>query len=119
MDDPTRICKARELCLDSEDIKKLGDIVQNLDGNGKLYTKSKSFRALSEPTRLKILYLLKHGDLYVCEIITALNKPQSTVSHHLNVLKNADFIKSHKEGIWIKYGLKNHDIIRIIEMITE
>jgi DNA-binding transcriptional ArsR family regulator len=114
-----KTCKINGLCLGSKDIKKLESMLRGLEDNIELNKKSENFKALSDPTRLKILYLLKYEELYVCEIITVLNKPQSTISHHLNVLKNAGFIKSHKDGIWIKYKLKNHDVIRIIEMITE
>jgi DNA-binding transcriptional ArsR family regulator len=64
-------------------------------------------KALGDPTRLKIIYLLKHGELCVCEIMTALDKPQPTVSHHLNLLKNADILKWRKEGVWIHYKLSN------------
>jgi DNA-binding transcriptional ArsR family regulator len=97
----------------------INEFRESILDNNQFETYTGKFKALSDPTRLKILYALKYGELYVCEIIMVLNKPQSTISHHLNVLKNAGFIKSHKDGIWIKYELKNQDIIRIVEMITE
>ncbi|MEW6010138.1 MAG: metalloregulator ArsR/SmtB family transcription factor [Euryarchaeota archaeon] len=75
---------------------------------------SGKFKALSDPTRLKILYLLEEGELCVCELILALDKPQSTISHHLNVLKNAGFIVGRKEGLWIHYKLKNPQIIPLV-----
>ncbi len=80
---------------------------------------SEKFKALSDPTRLKILYLLEGGELCVCELILALDKPQSTISHHLNVLKNAGFIAGRKEGLWIHYKLKNHKIMNIINVLRE
>ena len=52
-------------------------------------------------------YYLKHGELCVCEIIAVLEKPQPTVSHHLNLLKNAGLLKWRKEGVWIHYKLSN------------
>ncbi|MBU4536223.1 MAG: metalloregulator ArsR/SmtB family transcription factor [Euryarchaeota archaeon] len=80
---------------------------------------SESFKALSDPTRLKIIYLLEGGELCVCELIMALDKPQSTLSHHLNVLKNAGFIAGRKEGLWIHYKLKNPQIMSIINQLRE
>lgn len=76
---------------DEEDIQKNADII----------------KAIGDPTRLKIIYLLEHGELCVCEIMAALDKPQPTVSHHLNILKNAGLLKSRKEGVWIHYRLKD------------
>ncbi len=51
--------------------------------------------------------LTKTWWLCVCEIMTALDKPQPTVSHHLNILKNASLLKWRKEGVWIHYKLSN------------
>ena len=76
-------------------------------------------KALGDPTRLKIVYLLEHGELCVCEIMTALDKPQPTVSHHLNLLKNAGLLKWRKEGVWIHYKLSNPKLPESIEKIIE
>jgi DNA-binding transcriptional ArsR family regulator len=65
------------------------------------------FKALGDPLRLKIIYLLEHGELCVCEIMTALDKPQPTISHHLNLLKNVGLLKWRKDGVWIYYKLSN------------
>ncbi|UTB34102.1 MAG: metalloregulator ArsR/SmtB family transcription factor [Methanobacterium sp. ERen5] len=61
-----------------------------------------------------MLYLLKHGDLCVCEIMAVLEIPQSTISHHLNVLKNVGILKSQKDGIWIQYGFKYPSITEMV-----
>ncbi len=102
-----------EPCEDQ--IGNLKKILQKIPSDESFETKSYMFKAISDPTRLKILYLLQDGELCACEIITALEKPQSTISHHLNVLKNAGFIKGHKEGVWIHYKLVNPEIIDLIE----
>src|SRR4030042_3478670 len=62
-------------------------------------------KALSDETRLKILAYLQGGELCVCEIVEALGKPQSTVSHHLFLLQNAGLIRSRKQGRWIMYSI--------------
>nr|WP_282730821.1 metalloregulator ArsR/SmtB family transcription factor [Methanobacterium alcaliphilum] len=85
----------------------------------KLENQSNVFKAISDPTRLKILYLLQEGELCVCEINTALEKPQSTISHHLTVLKSSGFIKGRKEGVWIHYKLSNPSIIELIKKVME
>lgn len=99
----------------SDQIDNLKKILDKIPSDEKLENKSERFKAISDPTRLKILYLLQDGELCVCEILTALEKPQSTISHHLNVLKNARFIKGRKEGVWIHYKLVNPKIVDLIE----
>ncbi len=106
-----------EPCDDQiENIKK---ILDKIPSDERFEAKSNMFKAISDPTRLKILYLLQDGELCVCEIIRALGKPQSTISHHLNVLKNAGFIKGRKEGVWIHYNLVNPEIIDLIEDLSK
>lgn len=70
------------------------------------------FKALSEETRLRVLKLLEHGELCVCDIVTALDMSQPKVSFHLNVLKEAGFIQDRKEGRWIHYRLDESDFFR-------
>jgi len=68
---------------------------------------SKTFKALSDPLRLRILYLLLENEsLCVCEIVETLNTSQSTVSRHLAYLKNSGLLNSWREGVWIHYALK-------------
>jgi len=67
---------------------------------------SQTFKALSDPIRLKIVYLLmKNDSLCVCEIMSALQGKQSTVSRHLSYLKNSGLVRSWREGVWMHYAL--------------
>ncbi|AUB56706.1 transcriptional regulator [Methanobacterium subterraneum] len=84
-----------------------------------LYGNADVIKAIADPTRLKILHLLKHGELCVCEIITVMEKPQPTVSHHLNILKKAGFLKWRKEGVWVHYSLSNPKIIDMLNELLE
>jgi ArsR family transcriptional regulator len=71
-----------------------------------------TFKALSEATRLRILKLLEHQELCVCDIVAALDKIQPKVSFHLAVLKEAGFIKDRKEGRWTHYSLDYADFFK-------
>lgn len=64
------------------------------------------FKALSDETRLRILTLLSSGELCVCDLMTALNLPQSTVSRHLAYLRNAGLVDDERRGLWMFYRLK-------------
>lgn len=70
------------------------------------------FKALSDDTRLRILKLLEHGELCVCDIVAALGLVQPKVSFHVNVLKEAGLIRDRKQGRWTHYRLDDSDIFR-------
>lgn len=104
--------------LAPEQVRNLKRIISKIPGDTDLQEDADTIKALADPTRLKIIHLLKHGELCVCEIFTALDKPQPTVSHHLNILKKAGFIKYRKEGVWINYSLSNPGIMEILEGLS-
>lgn len=63
------------------------------------------FKAASEPIRVRILSLLVHGELCVCHLHSALDAPQSTVSRHLAILRDADLVRARRDGSWVHYAL--------------
>jgi|26BtaG_2_1085354.scaffolds.fasta_scaffold01339_5 ArsR family transcriptional regulator len=64
------------------------------------------FKALSDPTRLKLVLLLRqHETLCVCDLTEILDQPQPTVSRHLNHLKRVGILSSERKGTWIWYRL--------------
>ncbi|HIE29359.1 TPA: ArsR family transcriptional regulator [Candidatus Poribacteria bacterium] len=65
------------------------------------------FKALSDPTRLRILLLLQHGELCVCEVEEVLGMKQSRISRHLNILRNAGLTEARYFGRWVFYSLAN------------
>ena len=62
-------------------------------------------KALSDPNRVKILKMLQHRELCVCELKAALGVAQPTVSRHLKVLENAGLVSYKKDGLWVNYRL--------------
>lgn len=62
-------------------------------------------KALSDPTRVKILKILERRMMCVCELQTALGAAQSTTSKHLKILEDAGLVASHKDGLWVNYTL--------------
>ena len=65
----------------------------------------KVMKALSDPSRVKIVKMLQKRVMCVCEITEALGVAQSTASKHLKVLEDAGLIAFHKEGLWVNYAL--------------
>jgi len=62
-------------------------------------------KALSDPNRVKMMKMLQHRPLCVCEIKEALGVAQSTASKHLKILEDADLVRSFKDGLWVNYSL--------------
>lgn len=64
-------------------------------------------KALSEPLRLRIVDVLRHGELTVGDIAELLEVELVTVSHHLKILKNAGLVEAQRDGRFIVYRLKS------------
>jgi ArsR family transcriptional regulator, arsenate/arsenite/antimonite-responsive transcriptional repressor len=62
-------------------------------------------QAIADPTRVRIIAALRRGELCVCELVDALEVSQSTLSSHLQVLRQTGVVSTRKEGRWIYYSL--------------
>lgn len=67
----------------------------------------KVMKAVSDPSRVKILKMLQNKEMCVCEIQSALGSAQSTTSKHLKLLEDAGLITYQKDGLWVNYKLSN------------
>jgi len=64
------------------------------------------FKALAEPTRLRLLVLLcEHGEACVCKLAEALETSDFNISRHLGVLRAAGLVEARREGTWMHYSL--------------
>ncbi|HSJ64662.1 MAG TPA: metalloregulator ArsR/SmtB family transcription factor [Gemmatimonadaceae bacterium] len=78
------------------------------------------FHALSDPTRLSVLELLREGERCVCELQVEIDAAQSRLSFHLKVLKEAGLVRDRREGRWSYYALapdalaETHDLVRTL-----
>lgn len=69
-------------------------------------TTAQIFKALGDETRLRIMALLLGGqELCVCDLMAALDLPQSSVSRHLSYLRNAGLVDDRRQGIWMYYTI--------------
>jgi len=65
----------------------------------------KILKALSDPTRLRIVILLLEKDLCVCELLYILDMEQSRISHQLRILRDAELVEDIRDGKWIIYRI--------------
>lgn len=68
------------------------------------------FKALGDENRLRILNLLRKGELCVCEIEVILDTTQSNASRHLTKLKHTGVITYEKKAQWVHYGVNQQFI---------
>lgn len=66
---------------------------------------SDKFAAFSDPTRLRILHLLRDGELCVGDLVTILDMPQPTISRHLAYLRRSALVTTRKSGLWMYYAI--------------
>ncbi len=66
------------------------------------------FKALGDPVRLRLVSLIgarDGGEVCVCDLTSAFDLSQPTISHHLKVLREAGLIDSERRGTWVYYRL--------------
>ena len=79
----------------------------------------KTLRALADPTRRKILNLLKNGRMSAGEITDCFSVTAASISRHLSVLKEADLIRDSREGKFIYYQLNASVLEEIMLWLTD
>ncbi|HJV46034.1 MAG TPA: metalloregulator ArsR/SmtB family transcription factor [Bacillota bacterium] len=79
------------------EIKKLADV----------------FKALGDPTRLKIIALLNYRDCCVCELMPIFNVSQPSISKHMQRLKVTDLVTETRKGQWVFYSLNRSKLAEI------
>ncbi len=78
-----------------------------------------TLQALADPTRRKILNMLKNGQLNAGEISEQFDISTAAISRHLSVLKNADLIRDKREGKFIIYELNASVLEEIMMWISD
>jgi ArsR family transcriptional regulator len=76
-------------------------------------------RALADPTRVQIVTLLAEhpGEVCVCDITSRFHLDQSTISHHLRVLREAGIVSGVKHGVWSYYFLRSDVLQPLLQLL--
>jgi ArsR family transcriptional regulator, lead/cadmium/zinc/bismuth-responsive transcriptional repressor len=78
-----------------------------------------TFSALGDPTRVRILDVLSHGELCVCDLAAVLGLSQSAVSHQLRLLRNIRLVRPRRDGRIVFYSLDDQHIISIFKQTLQ
>jgi ArsR family transcriptional regulator, arsenate/arsenite/antimonite-responsive transcriptional repressor len=90
-------------------------------GEGAAAGLAQVFKALGDPVRLRLLSLIgahQGGEVCVCDLTTAFDLTQPTISHHLKVLREAGIITSERRGTWVYYRLVPAVLDRMGALLT-
>ncbi len=80
---------------------------------------NKTFKALNDPTRRRILELLREKDLTAGQIAEQFDMTKPSISHHLDLLKQADLVGSRREGQFIVYSINATVIDDIVSWLVQ
>lgn len=81
-----------------------------LSGDAQLQKTAEMFKAVSDPTRLKIINALILSEMCVCDLAALIDRTQPAVSHHLKVLRQLQLVKYRREGKTVYYELDDEHV---------
>ena len=79
--------------------------------------KAEVLKVLAQPTRLKILELLRHGERCICEIVPAINGEQSNISRHISLMQKSHLVTTRKDGVKVMVKVKDPKIFEILDHV--
>ena len=83
-----------------------------------LELKAEILKALAQPTRLKILELLRNGEKCICEIVPALNGEQSNISRHISLMQKSRLVTTRKDGVKVMVKVRDPEIFNILDKVS-
>jgi ArsR family transcriptional regulator len=78
-----------------------------------------ALRAISEPSRMRVMELLGQGECCVCDLGNALGLSPALASHHLKVLKASGLIRERRAGRWVHYSLDLEQMAHVKGLIDQ
>src|SRR5918995_6404422 len=101
--DLTRVRRLRAALVPGDTVTALADI----------------FSGLGDPTRVRILDALSHGELCVCDLAAVLSLSQSAVSHQLRLLRGLRLVRPRREGRIVFYSLDDQHIMSLFRQTLQ
>lgn len=96
--------------------KKVKETVKTIPPREKIEQMAGIFKALSDPSRLKIVLALLTQEHCVCDIAVICNQTDSAVSHQLRILRTMKILKNRRQGKIIYYSIDDDHVLSLIRM---
>jgi DNA-binding transcriptional ArsR family regulator len=110
---PAKRLRCEESFIHEDQVKVAQEHI--IDGLTSTYL-ARTFQALSDPTRVRLISALSHAELCVCDLAAILGMSQSAVSHQLRSLRDLRLVKSRREGREIFYTLDDDHIRALYQL---
>ncbi|MDY6789955.1 MAG: metalloregulator ArsR/SmtB family transcription factor [Thermodesulfobacteriota bacterium] len=105
------ICAVK--CINEKKVKQTVKTMPRPEDIGQM---ADIFKALSDPSRLKIVLTLLSQEHCVCDIAAICNQTESAISHQLRILRTLKIVKNRREGKIIYYSIEDDHVISLIHM---
>ena len=79
--------------------------------------KARVLKVLGDPNRLRIIELLREGELCQCEILPVIGQSQPTVSRHLRLMEQAGILCSRRDGTRVLYKVASEDVFTLLDLV--
>ena len=101
------------------DLSRVRKIRQSLIAPDAIQGLADTFSALGDPTRVRMLDALSHGELCVCDLAAVLSLSQSAVSHQLRLLRGMRLVRPRRDGRVVFYSLDDHHIMSLFRQTLQ
>jgi len=103
--------ECRTVLVHEDTVRRVGE---SLPDDESLYDLADFFKLLGDTTRIKLLHALFIAEMCVCDIASLLSVSRSAVSHQLRILRQADIVRTRREGKTVYYRLSDSHIEDIV-----
>lgn len=93
-----QVTRAQQALATEDQVQRLADV----------------FKALGDPTRVRIIQALAVGELCVCDLAEVLDMTQSAVSHQLRVLRSLAIVRNRRDGKEVFYSLDDEHVMQLL-----
>lgn len=111
---PTVASETGTACAPHADPASLAAIAARLVKGRTLESIAEVFKLLSDPTRVRLVDALTHGERCVCDLATLVGLSESAVSHQLRLLRAARLVRVRRAGRQAFYSLDDHHVIGLL-----
>jgi ArsR family transcriptional regulator, lead/cadmium/zinc/bismuth-responsive transcriptional repressor len=101
------------------DLSRVRKIREALVAEDAVHGLADTFSALGDPTRVRILDALSHGELCVCDLAAVLSLSQSAVSHQLRLLRGMRLVRPRRDGRVVFYSLDDQHIMSLFRQTLQ
>ena len=102
--------------VDPDAVRRIQEHPLDDDLAGRL---AETFKALADPTRVRILHALSHAELCVGDLSTVLEMTESAVSHQLRLLRSLRVVRARRDGKQVFYTLDDEHVTRLFQLSME